>query len=57
MIDRRNIGVALAFSGLLLAPQPAAQQVGQNKPADAKSPANTSAASGPRSPQGKGLSI
>jgi hypothetical protein len=56
MIDR-SIGVALAFSGLLLAQQPAGQPADQDKPADATSPADTNAASGPQSPQWKGLSV
>ncbi len=48
---------ALTLSRLLLAQQSADQQADPDKPADATSPANTKAASGPRSPQWKGLSV
>ena len=49
--------MAVTVSGLLLAQQPAGQQAGPDKPADATSSNNTDAASGPRSPQWKGLSV
>jgi len=47
--------MALTVSGLLLAQQPAGQQAAPDKPADATSSDN--AASGPRSPQWRGLSV
>ena len=56
MIDR-IIMMALAISGLLLGQQQACQQANPDKPADATSSNNTDAASGPRSPQWKGLSV